>query len=569
MPSTLEIDYACRTEAGNKPENADATGARVPDDELLLTKGAAAVIADGMSSSEGGREASEVCVTGFLSDYFSTPESWTVKNSASKILGSLNSWLYGQGQSRYDSPKGMVTTISALVIKSTTAHLFHVGDSRIYLYRDGELEQLTRDHRVWLSKEREFLARAMGVDPHVDIDYRALAVEPGDLFIFSTDGVNEFLSDNQLRKLIEELGYNLQNTANTIVAQALENGSTDNVTCQLLRVLALPSEQADDIYHRVTELPFPPNLRPGMSIDGYSILRELHASRRSEVFLALDTESGEKVILKTPSVNFQDDAEFLDGFLHEEWVGRRIANPHVLKVLEPRRRRFLYHITEYLEGQSLRHWMNDHPQPDLNQVRDFIGQIAEGLRAFHRMEMVHQDLKPDNVMIDQHGILKIIDFGSTRIAGIEEINTALDRSTPQGTLNYTAPEYLEGEQGTNRADIFSLGVIAYEMLTGQLPFGDSDRIRPARKLKYRSARQYNPELPVWLDGALAKAVEPRPSRRYATLSEFLHDLSHPNSQFLEQGSKPLLERNPLLFWQGFSALLALICLLLGYLLLSG
>ena len=568
MSSTLEIDYACRTEAGDKAENADAAGARVPEDELLLTKGAAAVIADGMSSSEGGREASEVCVTGFLSDYFSTPESWTVKNSASKILGALNSWLYGQGQSRYDSPKGMVTTISALVIKSTTAHLFHVGDSRIYLFRDGELERLTRDHRVWLSSEREFLARAMGVDPHVDIDYRALALEPGDLFLFTTDGVHEYLNDNRLRSLLLELGYNLQHAANRIVEQALGAGSSDNVTCQLLRVLALPGEAADDLYQRITELPFPPDLKPGMTIDGYRILREIHASPRSEVFLALDTESGRQLALKTPSVNFQDDPEFLDAFLHEEWIGRRIDNPHVLKVLEPRRRRFLYHVTEYIPGQSLRQWMRDNPHPGLVRVRDLVEQIAEGLRAFHRLEMVHRDLKPDNVLIDGHGTLKIIDFGSARIAGIEEIDSALEHRTPQGTLSYAAPEYLAGDKGSNRSDIYSLGVIAYELLTGRLPYGERETMEtPRRRPVYRPARDFSGEVPVWMDAALARALDPNPAKRYDTLSEFLHDLSHPNPALIDDASRPLIERNPLAFWKGLAGLLLLGNLLLLYLLL--
>ncbi|MDF1530570.1 MAG: serine/threonine-protein phosphatase [Sedimenticola sp.] len=237
MSTTLEIDYACCSETGIKQENADAADARIPPGELLLSKGVAAVIADGMSSSEGGHEASQICVTGFLNDYFSTPESWSVKTSASKILSALNTWLCGQGQSRYDSPKGMVTTISAAVIKSTTAHLFHVGDSRIYLYRNHSLEQLTRDHRVWVSKEQDLLARAMGIDTHLEIDYRSISLNPDDLLFFSTDGVHDFLTDRQLQKLIEKHCGNLQQAAKYITTSALEQGSTDNVTCQLLKVM--------------------------------------------------------------------------------------------------------------------------------------------------------------------------------------------------------------------------------------------------------------------------------------------------------------------------------------------
>ncbi|MEN8176012.1 MAG: bifunctional protein-serine/threonine kinase/phosphatase [Pseudomonadota bacterium] len=561
MSATLEIDYAFRTEAGDKPENADACNACVPDGQLLVSKGVAAAIADGVSSSEGGREAAEICVSGFLSDYFSTPESWTVKTATARVLNALNRWLCGQGQTQYDSPRGMVTTFSGVIVKSTTAHIVHVGDSRIWLYRNGELEQLTRDHRVWVSSDREFLARAMGADFQVDIDYRSLAVEPGDVFLFTTDGVHDFVTRKELVAVLNNERCHLQACANAIVEQSLRHGSTDNVSCQLLRVISLPREGEQDIFQRLQELPFPPDLSAGMKIDGYEILRELHSSKRSEVFLALDTESGDKVVLKTPSVNYRDDPEFLDGFLHEEWVGRRAQNAHLLKVLEPRRRRFLYNITEYVEGQSLAQWMKDTGPCDLEQARAFAGQIVEGLRALHRNEMYHQDLKPDNVLIDRHGTLKLIDFGSARIAGLGEIESSLDHHLPQGTLNYAAPECLRGEACTRQSDLYSLGVILYEMLTGKLPYGEVDRPNPRRRHQYTPASRHSDAVPEWVDGALARAVHPEPRKRYEVLSEFLFDLSHPNAALADKRA-PLMERNPLLFWKGLSFALALVTLVL-------
>ncbi|HHI75840.1 MAG TPA: bifunctional protein-serine/threonine kinase/phosphatase, partial [Gammaproteobacteria bacterium] len=455
MSANLTIDHALRTETGDKPENADAAGVMRPEGAALQSKGVVAAIADGMSSAEGGREAAEVCISGFINDYLSTPGSWTVKTSASKVLGAINRWLHAQGQKRYDTAKGMVTTFTGLVIKSTTAHVLHVGDSRLYLFRDDELERLTRDHRVWVSKDRDFLSRAMGVDVHVDVDYRSLAVEPGDIFLFATDGVTGFVTDNRLRELLAKHGDNLQGAVNAIVEEALRQGSGDNVTCQALKLLSLPTQTEDDILQRLNELPFPPPLSPGNRIDNYEILRELHASSRSEVFLARDAESGEKVILKTPSPNFQDDPAYLEGFLHEEWVGRRIANPHVARLLDTPRRRFLYNVAEYIEGQTLRQWIDDHPQTHINTAREYLTQIAEGLRAFHRLEMVHLDLKPDNILIDKEGVLKIIDFGSTRVAGAREIATTFDHDAVQGTVDYTAPECIDGEY-SNRSDIFSL-----------------------------------------------------------------------------------------------------------------
>ena len=567
MSRRLEIDYAAASEKGDKPENADAADAVVPTGEALRAKGIAAAIADGMSSSEGGVEAAQLCVKGFLDDYLSTPDSWTVKTAATKVLGALNRWLWSQGQMRYDSARGMVTTFTGLVIKSTTAHVFHVGDSRLYLFRDGELERLTRDHRVWVSRDRDFLSRAMGIDAHVDIDYRALAVEEGDIFLFTTDGVTGYLTDNRLRRLLQTHGDNLQVCANRIMEAALQAGSHDNVTCQLLRVQTLPEATETDLLRKITELPFPPPLQAGMKIDGYEILRELHASKRSEVYLARAIDSGERVILKVPSINYRDDPAFLEAFLNEEWVGRRINNPHVLKMLEPRRRRFLYNVSEYVEGQTLRQWMDDHPQTHINKARDFLEQIAAGLRAFHRLEMVHLDLKPENIVIDAQGTLKIIDFGSTQVAGTAEVQTTDQGAHHQITLDYGAPECFEGVC-SNRSDIFSLGVIAYELLTGALPYGEHDSQRAAAKRKYRytPAREHNPHLQPWVDGALRKAVHPDPRRRYDTMSEFLHDLSRPNPAFLAEDQAPLIERNPLAFWKTLTGMLALTNLVLLYLL---
>jgi serine/threonine protein kinase len=209
--------------------------------------------------------------------------------------------------------------------------------------------------------------------------------------------------------------------------------------------------------------------------------------------------------------------------------------------------------------------MIDNPAPALETVRDIVEQIAKGLRAFHRKEMLHQDLRPQNVMIDRTGTAKIIDFGSTRVSGLAEADSA-GGTEILGTVQYTAPEYFLGEGGTPRSDIFSLGVIAYQMLTGRLPYGvrmsqAKTRLKQSR-IAYPSALDESREIPAWVDGALRKALHPDPQRRYGELSEFVHDLRHPNAKLLDSNPSPLLERNPLLFWKGLSFALAAILLLL-------
>ena len=569
MTHKLTIEYNSKCTAGGKESNEDACGIQVPDGQLIATKGIAAAIADGMSGSDAGKEASQACIEGFLNDYFSTPESWAVQTSAHKILSALNHWLHGNGQRLYRSHKGMVTTLSAMVIKSNTAFVFHVGDSRIYLLRDGELKQLTHDHRIQVSDEKSLLTRAMGIDVILDIDYRKLSLEPNDLFIMLTDGVHEFVSDKRLIDLVLENQDDLQLASDAVVNEALKNHSNDNTTCQILKVRDLPGENEEEFYQKLTELPFPPPLEPNMILDGYKILRHMFSNKRTEVYMAQDTETDEVVVLKAPSVNYEDDAEYINRFLHEEWAGRRIDNPHVMKVLETTRKRTaLYYISEHITGRTLRQWMEDEPRPSITVVRDIVSQVAKGLRAFHRLEMIHQDLKPENILLDEHGTAKIIDFGSTKISGIEEIMIPVTENNLLGTINYTAPEYHTDSSGSNRSDIFSLGVIAYELLTGRLPYGKELSAKNIRRVSYRSIKQYNPEVPHWVDKAVEKAVQINPELRYERLSEFIFALSKPDSQVLRNEFIPLIKRNPMKVWPSISFILFVINLILIYLLFS-
>jgi serine/threonine protein phosphatase PrpC len=543
------------SDRGAKAENQDSYGVLVPDSPAIDYKGIVAVIADGVSSCDEAKVASETCVNSLMHDYYCTPDSWTVKTSIEKVLLATNRWLYSHGQQDPHGQKGMATTLSAMVIKSSTAHLFHIGDTRIYQLSNNDLELLTQDHCIWASEDKNYLTRAVGIDLRMDIDYKKIPVQVGDIFVLTTDGVHEYLPTTQIKDFIASYPDNLDRAAKEIATVALKNGSPDNVTCQIIRINQIPGVGEDALYKKLTELPFPPELSAGMKLDGYKILREVHSSTRTQVYLAFDEDSGKQVVLKTPSVNYEDDPVFLDMFMHEEWVGSRLDNNHVLRVVDQERpRNFLYYVSEYIDGQTLRGWMNDNPEPDLNVVREIVGQISRGIMAFHNKEMIHQDLKPENIMIDNEGTVKIIDFGSTKIAGIEEITTPLDRLTLLGTKNYTAPEYLQGYPCSTRSDIFSLGVIVYEMLTGRLPYGEKYDEGSIQRVNYIPARQRLAELPVWIDGALEKAVHKKAERRYGELSEFIHDLANPNEAFLGVDSEPLLVRDPQAFWRGLTAI---------------
>ncbi|PHS23662.1 MAG: protein kinase [Methylophaga sp.] len=572
MTSKLKLSVGSYSDKGIKEENQDSLGHFIPENLNLLTgKGAAFALADGVSSSAEAKQASQACITGFMDDYFSTPDSWSVKKSGGKVLTAINNWLFSQSNQFHSVDRGLASTFCGLVIKSTTAHLFHVGDSRIYLFRDNNLEQLTTDHRIHMPGEQEYLGRAMGIDYRLDIDYKSLPVEVGDVFLISTDGVHDYLADKKILEAFKSGGHDLSQLCEKLGAQSLENGSLDNISCLAIKITELPSQDRDEAYSQLTKLPFPPELYEGVSLDGYRVTRELHASSTSQLYLAVDTETDEKVVLKTPSVNFEDDPAYLERFQMEEWIGRRIDSPHVIRTIEQTRpRRFLYYVMEYIEGKTLEQWMADQTAPDLTVIRNIVSQAVSGLRAFHRLDMLHQDIKPGNIMITTEGLVKIVDFGSTKIAGMADISTPIERKELLGTKHYTAPEYLIDGVGTTQSDLFALGCVTYEMITGKLPYGkaiaNAETQATFNKLKYVPISRHVSNIPTWIDRALQKAVEIEPINRYERMSELESDLRKPNPDFLTETSRPLLERNPIAFWKFISVLLFIANLILLYLL---
>lgn len=569
MSNSLEISIGQYSDKGRKEINQDFHGASIPEEPLLASKGVAIALADGISSSAVSQIASEASVHGFLEDYFCTSEAWSTKKSAHRVITATNSWLFSQSQKsheqRFDKNKGYVCTFSAIILKSNTAHLFHIGDTRIYHLRDQSLEQLTEDHRHWLSEDQSYLSRALGINKSLEIDYQTLSIEKNDVLILATDGVYEFASSKFIIDTIqshESDNTDLDLAAKTIVEEAYQQGSDDNLTIQIIKIQDLPNRDVTEIHQQLTELPFPPILEAREIFDGYKIIRSLHASSRSHVYLAVDIETDTQLIIKTPSVDLQNDTAYLERFLMEEWIARRINSPYVLKpCVQSRKRNYLYLSMEYIEGQTLTQWMRDNPQPDLTTVRGIVDQIAKGLMAFHRLEMLHQDLRPENIMIDNTGTVKIIDFGATKVAGVDEISTPITQTERLGTAQYSAPEYFLGETGTTQSDLFSLGVITYQMLTGKLPYGvevaKTSNRKEQKKLQYSSVLKYNQEIPVWVDGTIKKAIHPDPFKRYEELSEFMFDLSHPNKEFLKEKRPPLLERDPVVFWKGLSFILSI------------
>lgn len=561
IKTKLAVDAGSTTDAGKNDENEDSLGVRIPEGMDLTMKGTVAVIADGVSAAEAGKQAADICVKGFLNDYYSSPEAWTTETAGTKVILSLNRWLYSLGQGYSSSGQGYVTTFSALVVKAVTAYIFHVGDSRVYRFRDGVLEQLTRDHSVRYGKGRVGLARAMGMDTKVEVDVKSIQIEKGDLFLLTTDGIHDFVDEKLIAEALSHEELDLDTRCSYLVNVALKNDSNDNCSAVLLRIDEAGAPSNEEMYKYYRRMPFPPDLYPGMILDGYEVVRELQESSRSQTYLVREKSSGRELVMKTPSANFEDDNAYIERFTMEGWIGLKLNSDHLAAAIKPvRGQQFLYNLQEYVEGPTLEEWIAQHPTPDINQVVRIAKQIILGLRGIHRLEMLHQDLKPGNVIIHKERGAVIIDYGSTHVPGIQEIPTSFKREIALGTLNYSAPEYYLGRKPSRQSDLFSLGVVIYEMLTGNLPYGDAyekcNSLREFTSLSYVPSTYHNRLIPRWLDGALRKSVQISPTARYDSFSEFEYDLEYPNSKFLHSDELPLLERNPLLFWRAIASVLA-------------
>ncbi len=548
--SSLKVTIAQVSDKGPKPENQDTVGARIPEGSALTTKGIALVVADGVSSSNSAKLASQSAVTGFLTDYYATPDTWRTQQSAVTVIQSLNRYLWGQSQNNV-LEEGCLTTFSSIIFKGDKCFIFHVGDTRVYRYRDNTLEQLTQDHSQKIDKNTTYLSRALGADSILEIDMHSDEIQIGDMYFLSSDGVHDTIPYHKLRNLL-----NLHKDPETITEKTLELatelGADDNISIQAVRIDQTGTPSQRDAITVLSQLPFPPALYEGNTIDHYHVEKIIHESERSQVYLVKD-KSERSYIMKTPSINYDDDPAYTERFVMESWIGSRIQNPHVVRVIQPKReRKFLYYLTEHIAGPTLSQLIKERAPIGIPDAVELIESLTKGLRAFHRKDTLHQDIKPDNVIVGANGPV-IIDFGSCFVAGVHEAGAPFQRDTILGTLTYSAPEYRYGGKISQRSDQFSLAVILYEMLTSHQPYGekfeDAMEIKAFQRLKYIPATKRNPLIPTWLDRALEKALDVQPNARYSTLSEFMKDLKRPNPNWIGPKETPLLEKDPLKFWK--------------------
>jgi len=576
----LVISFGGHSSKGDKSENQDAFALKKNQGLDLELKGHVAVIADGVSSANCAAKASQMSVCHFINEYMATPETWSVKKSATKVISSLNNWLYAQQlvadeQGRLEQ---WFSTFTAIILKGERGHLFHIGDCQIAKINDDGYQVLTKEHASLSGT----LNRALGAGSHIEVDITSTSLAQYDTLMLSCDGVHHFVKAKQVQQLLLEY-KDLEQASLAITQLAKAQGSPDNLTCLLIKIEQLPTQAFSQLVFNRTQQVIPPALRIGSQLDHYEIIDTLQETSRSHVYLAKcnrvkkckvkgnvsqshvakEISIEPLVVIKTPSLNFSEDQDYLTGFIKEGWIGNKISHPAIMKIYSNEvNGRFLYHACEYIEGQNLAAWSKDNPLPDLIKVRDIVSQLVKALRVLQRHEIVHCDIKPDNFIINSQGRIKLIDFGSSLMGSVDKVSTEL---LGLGTLNYSAPELFYGQENNHKSELYSLAVLTYQLLTNRLPYKELNQVVEAPKQyhlwRYKPVTTYRKDLPRYIDIVLAKALSANPNQRYDHYSEFILALKSSDALMQTEPSLPLIEREPVKFWQGTSTLLLILLLL--------
>lgn len=559
-PAALpEVRLGVATETGRRARNEDVAAACLATPGQRATHGIVAAIADGMGGAKGGRVAAEVTVRGFLDDYYAQPATLGVERAAAQVLAALNRWICAQGATD-PALAGMATTFSALILLGSRAHVVHVGDSRIYRWRAEELACLTEDHTLKRPELSHVLYRAIGIEDALRLDHAVHVLRPHDRFLLCTDGVHGVLAEREIAALLAAR-QSPEETARSLTAAALAAGGRDNATALVLDVLAVPPPDRAGLESLLDVLPLGELPRLGARIDDFRLERVLADGRNSRLFRAIDERTGRPVVLKFPHPRLGEEPAQRAAFLREAWVAAHLRSPWLGEVLDfvPERRSRLYAVMPWYEGESLEQRLRRPPPLGLEEGIAIGLRLAKAAAALHRAGVVHRDIKPDNVLLERGGGLRLLDFGIARIKKLEE---GPPGEVP-GTPSYMAPELFAGASGDERSDIFALGVTLYRAFSGAFPYGEIEPFSRPRFGRPAPLARHRPDLPAWLDEVLTKAVAVDPAARFADMLEFAFALdSGPRTGPDPAHRRPLYARNPLLFWQALAAALFLLVLAL-------
>jgi serine/threonine protein phosphatase PrpC len=524
---------------GIAADNADAWLSRqLPGGGWLLA------VADGVGAARAGREAAQRTVE-MLGDYFGArPAAWSPRRALLAFVHQINRQLHQEGSVRFEGPE-LLTTLTAIVIDGSRAYGLSAGDSNAWLLRAGQLRLLTQPHTSDQPGQEHVLTRAIGLAETLEPQLFETELEVGDQLLLSTDGVSGPLNPPALAALLNRTA-----AARSIVSAA-RDAWPDGVTPDDATAVVIEVVGREDAVVAGQSLQVVERLAAGDSYPDGRLERPLDQDERVWLARAVD---GNPVLLKFPPLEAAREELRAEGFLREAWQAARLNAPEFVSSRVPADPILRYYVQEYIAAPTLAGLLQCGPLPvegvlALGRFLLRAGQYLAGL------DLAHGDLKPDNLLVTEQGStwsFRLVDLGSAA--------SLFSVTSRAGTASYLAPERFHGAALSERTELFSIGVILYQCLTGMLPFGEIERFQSPRfSLNLKGPASLNPATPAWLDSVVRRLLAVSPEDRYAHYSEAAHDFDHPRQvRPFHQGDAPWLERNPLLVYQILCGVLLLL-----------
>jgi len=537
-----------------KKESQDVFAVKMWDETVI------AVIADGVGSARAAREAASRVVETLISSYPARPKTWPPQKALMEFTKLANRTLYQESVARYAATE-MVSTLAVAVIEGNKLYGVNVGDSRVYLARNGSMTQLSRDHVADGGSFRHVLEKAVGMDSNIEPFYFEAEIADGDMALICSDGVSNLLNDEELHAKLSHRA-----SARTIVCTAKERATPE--TMDDISAVVLDIAETGKL-KTVSELPLeiPEHLERGRVVDGFELLRPFQHSDR--VWLAKKTgdagDDGQRFTLKFAPLEARDNEEVLHRFVKEIWHATRIDSDFFVRAFVPENATARCYAMEFIEAPSLKSLLRSRRLAIDEAVA--LGKFL--LRASQHLlgaGLVHGDIKPENILVitgydSIH--FKLVDLGSAA-----EIFSVTSRA---GTASYLAPERFHAAPISERTEIFAIGVTLFEALTGAFPHGEIERFQTPHFQRAKNPVHLNPNIPPWFDALLMRSLAVGPELRYQNYSEMLFNLDHPEKvEPFHHAGATWIERDPVRFFKtGFFVLLALVIYLLFKLLSAG
>ncbi|MEK8052579.1 bifunctional protein-serine/threonine kinase/phosphatase [Ideonella sp. DXS22W] len=551
---SFQVDVGQASQRGLREHNEDFTAAlAAPAHEPA--RGLIAAIADGVSAGGQGRAAAQTAVISLVQDFHAVPGTWETTVALDRLIAAHNAWLADHNRRRSDDASGL-TTLTALVLHGQTWTAAHVGDTRAWLLRDGELQQLTHDHALDHPDLGSRLTRAIGLEDTVRVDFHQGALQVGDMLLLSSDGVHRTLKPAQIARLLQR-EVPVHSLAEALVQAALDAGSPDNASAVLLRVQGLAEQGLDDALLAGRQLPAAPRLKVGDALDGMTITALVADTGVHRLYQAREDASRDLVAIKTLHESRAGDAEERAMLAHEAWLGQQVGGRDArgfVRVRPQRAPSAFYVVFDWHSGQTLEQRLTPGQAVAADEVVAAGIAVARALGRLHRQRVIHRDVKPANLHRGDDGQWRLLDLGAA-ISGREP---AALRALRAGTPSYMNPEQWEeagscegAAQADAMSDLYALGVTLYQWLTGRLPYGE---IEPYQTQRFRrdpvAPSRIRPDLPIWLDHVLLKAVARDRRQRFETAEELLLALERGASRPLTAPpATPLVHRDPAALWK--------------------